>query len=78
MPCGHHVELFLAAFKTAPRHAAHLAGGAIAEQFVEQGDGLRHVDELSGLRFADDLCHPSKSSQRSITQGIYRGKTLRI
>jgi len=54
MPCGHHVELFFAAFEPPPRHTAHFAGRAIAEHFVEQSHSLRHVDELMGLWFTDD------------------------
>jgi len=78
MPCGHHVELFLTAFEPAARHAAHFAGGAVAKHLVEQSYGRGHVDEFFGLRFADDQRHACKSSKRSIAQGFFPGKALKI
>ena len=57
IPGGHHVELLGAALEAAARHVAHFTGGAVAKHFVDQVDGLGHVDEFTSLCFADDHCH---------------------
>src|SRR5258706_13736422 len=76
MPGGHHIELFGAALEAAARHAAHFSSGAIAEHFVEQIDGLRHVDEFSRLRFADNHGHVWKILHRFYSVWVKTGQVV--